>query len=356
MTKLGQDKIGELIGEMGHYDPDNMEMAAKGLSELILAGQVDLETDEPTANAIREAFMKQIESQNDTVQSEAIKYLADIVPKMPSKQVELIFKKILEHITNLQEGEKKRERYGACAATVIHQAAQEHGRKLENLFLKSVENLLAFRDKKTELEIILISIITEFVRKWPIVTTHLHYDRKGLVLYLLKNIQFKGKLDIIKKSETCLGKVALVLDRDMVNVVLNDPDWGLLRFIVSSHTKLTLDSLKNARNGLLALAQIIKTHNIELRFWAKDIAHILLAVVNQFKSHDDIDNIEVVCDVLDASLTSLAYLVRTFSRELRDELQNKEVHPYSSFLKELIDFNVEGMMGYAGEEMESEDY
>lgn len=67
--------------------------------------------------------MKQIESENDTVQSEAIKYLADIVPKLPSAQVELIFEKILEFIVNLNLHEKKRERYGACAATVIHQAA-----------------------------------------------------------------------------------------------------------------------------------------------------------------------------------------------------------------------------------------
>lgn len=32
MAKLGQEKVGELITEMGHYDPDNMEMAAKRLS------------------------------------------------------------------------------------------------------------------------------------------------------------------------------------------------------------------------------------------------------------------------------------------------------------------------------------
>jgi hypothetical protein len=30
----------------------------------------------------------------------------------------------------LSEAEKKRERYGACAATVIHQAAEEFGKKL----------------------------------------------------------------------------------------------------------------------------------------------------------------------------------------------------------------------------------
>jgi hypothetical protein len=68
--------------------------------------------------------------------------LADIVPKLPSGQVEIIFEKILEYIINLNLHEKKRERYGACAATVIHQAAEQYGHKLENLFLKSISRLL----------------------------------------------------------------------------------------------------------------------------------------------------------------------------------------------------------------------
>jgi len=57
----------------------------------------------------------------------------------------------LEYITSVELVEKKRERYGACAATVIHQAAEEHGHKLENLFLKSITKLLEFKDKKTEI-------------------------------------------------------------------------------------------------------------------------------------------------------------------------------------------------------------
>ena len=74
-------------------------------------------------------------------------------------------------------------------------------------------------------------------------------------------------------------------------------------------------------------------------------------MANRFAAFEDIDNIEVVCDILDASLTALSYLIRTFSRELREEL-NQPNSPYSSFLKELIDFNPEGMMGYVGEQME----
>lgn len=354
MAKVGHEKIGELISEMAHYDPDNMEMAAKRLSELILAGEVSLEEDPKTAEAIRKAYMKQIDSENDTVQSEAIKYLANIVPKLPSSQIKTIFDDVLEHITNSSETEKKREHYGACVTTVIYQYPCEYDCEFDSLFKKSVDMLLSLRGESTKMEIIFMNIIIEFIKKWPVATTRLNYDRKGLVIYLLKNIQTKSKLEIIKKSETCLGKVVLVLDRSTISIVLSDDQWGLLRFIIKSHTKLTLDNLKNARNGLLCLVQILKTQNAELGSWAKEMSRMLLAVINQFKNEEDIDNIEVVCDVLDAALTGLAFLVKTFSEQLREELESKDVHPYSSFLKELIDFNVEGMMGYVGEEMEIE--
>jgi hypothetical protein len=42
MAKVGKEKIDELIKEMSHYDPDNMEMGAKRLTEMILAGEVNL--------------------------------------------------------------------------------------------------------------------------------------------------------------------------------------------------------------------------------------------------------------------------------------------------------------------------
>lgn len=264
---------------MSHYDPDNMEMAAKRLSEIILAGELNLEGDEKVATQVREAYMKQIESENDTVQSEAIKYLADIVPKMPSAQVELIFEKILEFIVNQNLHEKKRERYGACAATVIHQAAEEHGHKLENLFLKSIARLLEFKDKKSEIEIILIGIITEFLKKWPNVASQLKFDRPSLTIYLLKNVQVKSKLDIIKKSETCLGKLALILNRDHVQLLIADKDWGLLRFIENSRKKQGLDNLKHLRNGLLCLNQVIRTNNVELRWWVREAAQLLVGTI-----------------------------------------------------------------------------
>lgn len=184
------------------------------------------------------------------------------MPKLPSGQVEIIFEKILEYIINLNLHEKKRERYGACAATVIHQAAEQYGHKLENLFLKSISRLLEFKDKKTEVEIILISIITEFIKKWPMVASQLKFDRNNLIIYLLKNIEVKSKLDIIKKSEICLGKLTLILNKDLVNTLLNEKDWGLIRFIERNKSKNSLDSLKQLRNGLLCLTQIIRTNNV----------------------------------------------------------------------------------------------
>lgn len=38
---------------MGHYDPDNMEMAAKRVSELILQGEINFEENIEQANQIR---------------------------------------------------------------------------------------------------------------------------------------------------------------------------------------------------------------------------------------------------------------------------------------------------------------
>lgn len=176
----------------------------------------------------------------------------------------------------------------------------------------------------------------------------LPYDRKGILIYLLRNVQTKNKLEIIKKSESCMGKLALILERELVEVALNDKDWGLLRFIGRNHGVQSSEGLKHTRNGLLCLSQILKSHNIELRYWAKEVAHLLLNTVNAFKGSEDIDQIEVICDILDAALTGLSFVVRTFSRELRDELTGQR-SPYCAFLKELLEFNVEGMMSYAGE-------
>lgn len=77
----------------------------------------------------------------------------------------------------------------------------------------------------------MISIITEFIKKWPMVASQLKFDRNNLIIYLLKNIEVKSKLDIIKKSEICLGKLTLILNKDLVNTLLNEKDWGLVRFI-----------------------------------------------------------------------------------------------------------------------------
>lgn len=97
-------------------------------------------------------------------------------------------------------------------------------------------------------------------------------------------MQVKSKLDIIKKSETCLGKLALTLSREHIDQLLNQGDWGLLRFIERSRGKTGVESLKQLRNGLLCLNQVIRTNNIELRFWVRDAAQLLVSIVEHFRS------------------------------------------------------------------------
>ena len=134
------------------------------------------------------------------MQSEAIECLAQIVPKLPSDQIELIFQRILSQTTNTNETEKKRKNYGACAIKVIHQAAEEFGKLLQNLLVKSISLLLELKDKNNELEAILIGVMTEFVRKWPNIAAQSEYNTEVLTLYLLKNVQYKSNFDLIQKS------------------------------------------------------------------------------------------------------------------------------------------------------------
>lgn len=138
---------------------------------------------------------------------------------------------------------------------------------------------------------------------------------------------------------------------DHINLLLNEQDFGLIKFIRVNKGVMSLDNLKQERNGLLCLTQIIRTHNVELRFWIKVLALLLVDVINTYRMSEDIENIEIICDILDAALTALSYILKTFSKELKDSLELRE-NPFNTFISDLLNFNVEGMMSYAGEPME----
>lgn len=117
----------------------------------------------------------------------------------------------------------------------------------------------------------------------------------------------------------------------MVNLMLNEQDWGLLKFIHKNNGKPSIENLKHLRNGLLCLTQIVRTHNVELRYWIKDIALLISSVICNFKGCDEIDNIETVCDILDAALTVLSYTLKAFNKELKDLLESPE-NPFNQFV------------------------
>ena len=73
-----------------------------------------------------------------------------------------------------------------------------------------------------------------------------------------------------------------MLDREHVDLLLNDKGWGLIQFIKKSSAAGN-DSLVRLRNGLLCLGQVIRSHNLEIRHWVKGCALLLCEVVNRFK-------------------------------------------------------------------------
>jgi len=72
--------------------------------------------------------------------------------------------------------------------------------------------------------------------------------------------------------------------------------------------------MKRVRNGLLCLANVLKTHNGEIKYWAKKIAQLLIRITNDYKNNDNIDQIDLVCDILDSSIICLSYLLKSYSR------------------------------------------
>ena len=130
--------------------------------------------------------------------------------------------------------------------------------------------------------------------------------------------------------------------------VIDDKEWGLLTFIMKSYEKRqSVDNLKHLRNGLLTLNQIVKTRNIELRHFVKNIVKTYLYIITNYQSYEEIDNIELICDILESCLTGLSLTIKTFHKEMKDNLEHKN-SPLYEFVVPLLDFNVEGMMSYAG--------
>ena len=76
-------------------------------------------------------------------------------------------------------------------------------------------------------------------------------------------------------------------------------------------------------------------------------------IINRFKGWEEIEKIDVVCDIIDTAVTGLANTLKIFSKELRDVLEAPN-NPLNAFVGELLNFNVEGLMGYVGEPVEVE--
>ena len=72
--------------------------------------------------------------------------------------------------------------------------------------------------------------------------------------------------------------------------------------------------MKNLRNWLLTLNQMIKTRNIELRHFVKNTVKTYLYIIKYYQTYEEIDNIEFICDILESCLTGLSLTIKTFHK------------------------------------------
>ena len=91
---------------------------------------------------------------------------------------------------------------------------------------------------------------------------------------------------LIRKSDGALAKLALSFDRNHFEVLFNGKKYGLLNFIQKHAHSSDEEGLKQARNGLMALAHIVKATNPEMKQWARHITEICINIIEEYKDKD----------------------------------------------------------------------
>lgn len=161
---------------------------------------------------------------------------------------------------------------------MIHLAPEDFGHALSDLFVESINQLMNAQTKNSDIEMLLLNVITEFTRKWPnIAGSHdVKFNRRGFIYHLLKNIESSNKLLLIRKSDGALAKVCLIFDKENFEFLFNEKELGLLNFIRKHRNSNDEDGLKQLRNGMMSLAHVVKGSNPEMKPWAREISFMCI--------------------------------------------------------------------------------
>jgi hypothetical protein len=113
-------------------------MGAKYLCDLVLGGSINLMDNPELARKITENYLKQVGSQSFAVHSAAIRFLAEMVPKLPPQELVHVFNETISAIAKVHTPAERREVFSTAAGTMIHLAPDEHGTALSHLLVQSI--------------------------------------------------------------------------------------------------------------------------------------------------------------------------------------------------------------------------
>ena len=77
-----------------------------------------------------------------------------------------------------------------------------------------------------------------------------------------------------------MGKVAQILPKNILESLFEHQSFGILNFLQANCGHFDTERMKRMRNGLLCLSNVLKTHNGEIKYWAKKIAQLLIKSIN----------------------------------------------------------------------------
>lgn len=103
----------------------------------------------------------------------------------------------------------------------------------------------------------------------------------------MKNVQSSSKLDLIRKSDVALEKLAAIFDKSNFEFTFDHKQFGILRFITEHENSHDEESLKQLKNGIACLDHLVHAHNREMKPWVKNIAKICVKLVNLYKNNSE---------------------------------------------------------------------
>lgn len=142
---------------------------------------------------IVDVILNQLDSDEKSLQNNAIKCMAEIISKLSTNNSKRIVDRIVMRITKpgSKQAKEMADIYANGLVTIIKEVGYQCGYQLKDLVKVTVDAIYDVKEKipnqaeSVETQLHLINVVEAFIAKWPKIIDTIQFDKTRFVLYLL---------------------------------------------------------------------------------------------------------------------------------------------------------------------------